>query len=152
MHIVASLEQSLFLELAITELEEKGIAKNKIVAVPLKKKVGDSKIFDTIHRADGISLFDGAMILGTVFAILGAIYGTVLKWGPVLWGIIGLFAGFAIGLLLDLLINKRRAAGRKTKPIPTEVVLIINCDREQAEMVERVLWDNQALGVGRINT
>lgn len=152
MHIVASFEQSLFLELAITELEQKGIAKNKILAVPLKNKTRDRLIFDTIHHADGISLFDGAMALGTVFAILGVIYGTVLKWGPILWGVIGLFAGFAIGFLLDLLISKKRGASNKTRTIPAEVVLITNCGVEQAETVEKVLWENSALGVGRIKT
>jgi len=42
-------------------------------------------VLDT--TADGISLFDGAAVLGAVFMELGVIYGFVLKWGPIAWGL-----------------------------------------------------------------
>lgn len=150
MFVIASFNHSYPLELAITDLEKRGIQRKNIGAVPLDVKKETPLLLDTLHRADGISLFDGAVILGTVFMILGAIYGFVLKWGPIIWGLIGLFAGAALGFALDFLLSRARhhrkaklAAGRAT-----EVVLIIQCQEHEYEMVEKVLWDNQAHGVG----
>ena len=82
MYIIASFEQSIFLELAISALEQRGIQKNQILAVPLDKRTEPRKLLDTIHRADGYSLFDVAAVLGTCGMLLGAIYGMVLNWGP----------------------------------------------------------------------
>jgi len=33
----------------------------------------------------------------------------------------------------------------------TEVILTIYCDNSQYEMVEKVLWDNMAFGVGKLD-
>lgn len=151
MYVISSFEHSLFLELAITALEQKGIAKEKILAVPLEQKVEKRKFFDTIHRSDGISLFDGAAALGTAFMALGVIYGFVWKWGPIIWGLIGLLCGVFLGFLLDFFTGKERRNKKKVKNIATEVILIINCSENQGEMVEKVLWDHFALGVGKID-
>lgn len=97
MHIVSTFEYSQYLELAITELEKKGIAKDKILAVPLDKNIAERKILDKIQRSDGMNLFDRAAVLGTVFMVLGSIYGFILKWGPVIWALIGLAFGAMLG-------------------------------------------------------
>ena len=73
-------ENSIFIELAITALEQNGISNEKILAAPLDKRAEQRKLFDTIHRADGLSLFDASAMLGTCLMLLGAIYGYVLKW------------------------------------------------------------------------
>lgn len=54
--IAATFDHCQFVELAITELEEKGITKEKILAIPLAHKEQDFAILDTIHRADGVSI------------------------------------------------------------------------------------------------
>ena len=87
MHIISSFEHSAFLELAINHLQEKGIEKENIVAVPLHNMKDQLKLFDTIHRSDGESLLDLAAVLGTVFSVLGASFGFVLTWGPIIWGL-----------------------------------------------------------------
>jgi hypothetical protein len=84
MYVIATFESSIFLELAIAALEQKGITTDNLLAVPLDKRTEPRKLFDTIHRADGSSMLDAATILGTVFMLLGAIYGYVLKWGPLI--------------------------------------------------------------------
>ena len=61
--------------MAINQLEEKGILKGDIVAIPLENTVQQTKLFDTIHHSDGLSLLDLAAVLGTVFSVLGASYG-----------------------------------------------------------------------------
>jgi len=149
-YVISSFEHSVFLELAITELEAKGMAKENILAVPLKKKNEQAKIFDTIHYSDGISLFDGAVILGTLFMILGSIYGFIWKWGPIIWGVIGLFSGLVLGFIIDFLIRKGRRGMRKPGTNATEVVLIVNCHESQADLVEQLLWDHFALGVSKL--
>lgn len=151
MYVFSSFEHSVFLELAITALTQKGIAKNRILAVPLEKRYVGRKLFDTIHRSDGMSLLDGAAVLGTVFMILGVIYGFVWKWGPILWGLIGLGFGGSLGFMLDLLICKKGGRKNKSGDKATEVVLIVNCTENQVEMVETLLWDHLPLGVARLN-
>ena len=71
MHVVASFEHSIFLELAITDLEQKGIERNLICAVPLNKMAKERSLFDSLHQADGQSMFDLPSILATIFMTLG---------------------------------------------------------------------------------
>lgn len=150
MYVFSSFEHSVFIELAITALKQNGITKDRILAVPLEQRCGGRKLLDTIHQSDGISLLDGAAVLGTVFMVLGVIYGFTWKWGPILWGLIGLTFGGSLGFLLDLLISNKRGGKNKAGAKATEVVLIINCAGNQVEMVENILWEQLALGVARL--
>jgi hypothetical protein len=148
MYVIATFEQSINLELALTALEHKGIRKEHILAVPLDKRTEPIKVFDTLHRADGFSTLDTAAVLGTCLMLLGAIYGFELAWGPIIWGLIGALSGVAMGIAFKLFKIKK-----KKTPIHTslsEVVLMVRCEINQWEMVERILWDNTALGVSRI--
>jgi hypothetical protein len=148
-YVIATFEHSLFLELAITSLEQNGISNHQILAIPLDRRQEERRLFDTIHRADGFSLLDVAAVLGTCGMLLGCIYGFEFKWGPILWGIIGLVVGAGIGLVGKLLYVKRQTR-RETKQRQADVVLIIYChNNEQTNMIEHVLWDNTALGVAK---
>lgn len=71
MHIIATFEYSISLELALSELENIGISKKKISAFPLDKRTEEGKLFDSMHQSDGISLFDLAAVLGSIFMLLG---------------------------------------------------------------------------------
>jgi hypothetical protein len=114
----------------------------------MDKRTEPRKLFDTIHRSDGFSMFDAAAILGTCFMLLGSIYGYILKWGPIIWGIIGAIFGILLGFGLKLLLVKKRNFG--TKNITSEVVLIIRCEEHQWETIEKILWENTALGISHI--
>jgi len=149
LYVIATFENSLFIELAVTAIEQIGVPKEKILAAPLDKRSEPRQLFDTIHRADGLSLFDGAAMLGTCFMLLGAIYGYVLKWGPIIWGIIGAVSGLLLGILIKLLLVKNKQ--RASKSITAEIVLMIRCEEHQWETIEKILWENTALGVTRIN-
>ena len=156
MIIAATFEYSFYLELAVSDLEKRGIPRENIGAITLDKQVADRKIFDSIHRSDGISLFDGAAAMGTIFALLGAIYGFVLEWGPILWTIIGAISGGIVGFIVDYSIGKIRSLRNKklsrkrntAGDNAADVILLINCEPDKNEMVEKVLWDNLAMGVG----
>ncbi|MEN6351295.1 MAG: hypothetical protein ABFD08_18120 [Syntrophomonas sp.] len=90
MYLAASFHYCLHTEIAIAKVEQLGIKKEQILAVPLEVKGETRNIFDTIHHADGISMFDGGAILGSACMVLGVIYGFILEWGPIIWGLIGL--------------------------------------------------------------
>lgn len=148
MMVIATFENSLFIELAISALEQKGIPKEKIFAAPLDKRTEPRQLFDTIHRADGFSLFDAGAILGTCLMLLGSIYGYVLKWGPIIWGLIGAISGLIIGISIKVWIVKKGKIG--IKKISSEIVLMIRCEEHQWETVQNILWENLALGVTRV--
>jgi hypothetical protein len=75
MFVAGSFQYNFHLELAISELEKKGIERESIAAIIMDSRVEERKIMDTIHRADGISSFDAAALLGTFCMLAGAIYG-----------------------------------------------------------------------------
>ncbi|MCT8139930.1 hypothetical protein H1D32_20850 [Anaerobacillus sp. CMMVII] len=151
MQIFSTFEHSTYLELAITSLEKVGIKKQQILAVPLTNRVEERRLFDTLHRADGVSLFDKGAAIGTAFSVIGASVGFVLEWGPIYWGLIGAAGGFVIGFLIDYfifkVIHKRK---RELKGKKSEVVVVIDCSDELVEKVEKVLWDHLALGVAKV--
>ncbi|MEW9701107.1 hypothetical protein [Paenibacillus sp. SI8] len=146
MHVVSSFEHSIYLELAITALEEAGIPKARIYAVPLRRRSQQVKMFDTIHRSDGVSLFDAGVVLGTALTVVGSSYGFILKEGPIFWGVIGAIVGFIIGALADVLHKKK-----KSKPgaasSNTEVVVLVSCSQEDVKQVESIFWSHHAFGV-----
>lgn len=151
LQIISTFEHSTYLELAITAIEQLGVQKSDILAVPLVNRAQERRLFDSLHRADGISLFDKGAAIGTAFAVIGASIGFQLEWGPIYWGLIGGAVGFVIGFLIDYFINKvihRRQRVLKGKH--SEVVLVINCSNELAEKVEQLLWEHLALGVAKL--
>lgn len=152
MHIVATFEYSTEVELAISGLEQKGIKNQQMQAIVLNQRAQEKKIFDTINHADGLGTIDAALGWGTVFMLLGTIYGYIWPGGPIIWGLVGLIAGVVLGFGIDFHWGKaRRKNGRRTSPIP-EVCLIINCDETQKQTVEDLLWDHFPLSVGRVES
>lgn len=149
MFIVSTFEQSIYLELVITAIEQKGISNNKIMAVPLEKRKHARAMYDSLHRADGVSMIDLAAILGTCFMLLGTVYGFILAWGPIIWGIIGAVSGILVGYTAKWIWLKRKHY--QTKPVSAETVLIIHCDEKEGDMLEQLLWEHLALGVSRID-
>ena len=151
MQLFSTFESNLYLEMAISTLEKKGITKEKIFAVPLDNMEGKRKVFDTLHRSDGISFIDIGMALATAFSVIGASIGFKLSWGPIYWGLIGAALGFIIGfairLFTELVFKKMSKARRGQK---SEVILIVECKDTQAELVENILWSHFALGVAKV--
>lgn len=148
MYIIATFEQSIFLELALSALTQRGLTNEHILAVPLDKRTEPRKLFDTIHSADGFSMIDAAAILGTCLMLLGAVYGYELAWGPIWWGLIGALTGITIGFIFKMLILRKTKNGAKS--ITSEVVLLIRCEERDREAIEALLWSNTALGVSTI--
>ena len=151
MQLFSTFENHIYLEMAISILEKKGISKENIFAVPLDNRLEESKLFDTLHRSDGTSLIDIGMALATAFSVIGASIGFKLEWGPIYWGLIGAIIGFVIGFVIRLFIEKvLKKRERVLKGKHSEVLLIIDCDEAHAEFVENVLFSHFALGVAKI--
>lgn len=149
MHIISTFEHSKYLELAITAIQMKGIPKEDILAVPLDKRGEHAKLFDTLHSSDGVSLMDLSTLFGAIFLLFGTIYGFLLKWGPILWGLIGLLIGFSLGFFIKFLFIKKYTVNRQNKTL-SEVVLIISCSAQQVDLIHDILWSNHALGVRKL--
>jgi hypothetical protein len=151
LQIFSTFEHSSYLELAITSLEKVGVKKESILAVPLINRVEERRLFDTLHRADGISLFDKGAAIATAFSVVGASVGFVLEWGPIYWGLIGAATGFILGFIIDYIIFKVvHKRNRVVKGKKSEVVLVVECQKELVEKVEEVLWEHLALGVAKL--
>lgn len=147
MHVVASFEHSLHLELAVTDLEQKGIEPKRICAIPLKTMKKERQLFDNIHRSDGESMFDVPAILGTIFMLFGVLWGFMWKWGPIIWGLIGLFLGFAIGFVWKYLLYIRNGKNIINGKV-TEVVVVVECKPDEVRVIEAVLYKHLALAIG----
>ncbi len=150
MYLVSTFEHSIYLELAITAIQTKGIKKENIMAIPMDKRSEEVKLFDSLHGSDGLSLFDLPAIIAVIFGILGGTYGFVLKWGPLLCGLIGIVIGFSLGLAIKLLLVKKYN-DKQPNNKATEVVLIIECNENQLEITKDILWSHNALGVRKLD-
>jgi len=64
--------------------------------------------------------------------------------------LIGFLTGFIIGIIIKLAGRRKEITNIKSKK-ETEVVLVIECREEQAEMVKDILWDHFALGVSKLS-
>ncbi|WP_138494421.1 hypothetical protein [Paenibacillus pinistramenti] len=142
--IIATFEHSPFVEIAIHEFERLGVPPEQIVALPLENLESQVQVIDSIQRVDGRSVLDGAMMSATVFAVLGAIYGFVLYWGPIIWGLLGLTGGFFLGLAIELAVNKKKL--KKYTGKKSEVVIEVTCDTSLQKQLINVLRTRKALG------
>jgi uncharacterized membrane-anchored protein len=138
------------LELAITSLQMLGVPEENILAVAMDKKGEKRRYFDTIHSADGLSLLDLSVILAAFFGIFGGVYGFILEWGPLLWGLIGILVGGLLGFLIKMYTTKKYG-DRQSDKRGSEVVLIIECNNSQLQMIKEILWDHKALGVRKLD-
>lgn len=151
MYIFATYHYTLDLEVAIARLEEQGVGKDKIMAVPLKRQRAAVGILDAIHDSDGMSLLGGALAFGTATMVLATIYGFIWYWGPIVWGLAGLFCGTGMWLVGSIIcIQKKR--GKTTvlvnKADCGDVVLIIRCEQSQVQPIKSILSDNMAVAIG----
>ncbi|HEY0826647.1 MAG TPA: hypothetical protein VGE40_00980, partial [Bacilli bacterium] len=85
----------------------------------------------------------------TGFTVIFSSYGFMLEWGPIIWGLIGAALGFAFGLIIDFIKTKGKPF-KKGKRQLTEVFVLVQCNEEQVQTVEKVLWEHKALGVGKL--
>lgn len=152
MVVVSSFEYSFHTELFVSELLERGIGQENILAIPLEVQQQPRQLLDTMHHSDGASMLDGGALLGTACMTLGVIYGFVLEWGPIIWGLIALIGGFILGCLLDFAFGGDKRSKSRQRKVMGKLIILINCrDDDQVEMVKKSLCSHRALGIAVIN-
>jgi hypothetical protein len=143
MYVVASFKLNKNLERAFIELEHYGIENEHILALPLESRVDDPNQYDSYKK----NKLESAPIFGTILMLFGSIYGFVLEWGPIIWGLIG----FAVGILLGLSLDAFRIRQKKKRMVKdatlTEIILLIHCKQEQSKKVKDILWKWFPVGV-----
>ncbi|WP_147534265.1 hypothetical protein [Bacillus marasmi] len=144
MNVVASFRITEQFEHAIAELEMIGIESDAILALPLETKI-ERELLPEKQRM----LFESAPIVGMILMLLGTIYGYVLKWGPIIWAIIGLVIGMGIGFFIDYLrVKQKERKGSIRDRATTEVFLLIYCENKaQANIVKEKLWQHSPNGI-----
>jgi hypothetical protein len=150
MYIFSLFELSGQIEEAVTSLESKGIKKEFILAVPLNSRNESKSFFDTVHFSDSTNTMTLPLIMAMMTTLLFSIYGFQLKWGPILWALIGAFIGLAAGMLISLtrsLIYKQKQKNANR----SNVILIVQCEKNMSEHVQQILWTNAAFGVSELN-
>ncbi|PZD96535.1 hypothetical protein DNH61_06945 [Paenibacillus sambharensis] len=143
--ILATFDHSPFVEIVIHEIELLGVPPCNVVALPVENLDSKTHILDSIHRVDGRSILDGAMVSATLLAVLGAIYGFVMYWGPIIWGLIGLGGGFILGLGIELAL-KHRSKVKLISKRKAEVIMQITCPSPLYDQLIAILKSRNAAG------
>ncbi|PWV95902.1 hypothetical protein DFQ01_12477 [Paenibacillus cellulosilyticus] len=151
MHIIAAFEPSDDLEMAILALERDGIQKHQIAAVPMESTAAKPSLQHSIYRGSGNGAFDAAAVIGTICSVLGASFGFDLKWGPVLWGLIGLGIGALIGYMLNKLFANRYNEATPSSSVKASVILIVRCQESESRKVSGILRQFSAISIGTLN-
>lgn len=148
MRVISTFEHSDYLEKAITSIEYHGISSESIFAVPLQKNHQTSVVsLDSLNKSDGQSTVDVPLLAAGFFCSLGTIYGFALPLGPVVWGLSGFFGGLLIGIVIKIILIRHSSLKVERLSSRTEVVLMIDCTAQEADLVKKILSENQAIGI-----
>lgn len=106
---------------------------------------------DTLDRADGRSVMDGAAAGATLGGLAGVIAGAALLPGPIAIGVAGMLGGGLVGFLLDILIPEPQRQ-EMTKAAKKGITLLqVDCrNGAEADSAVLILRENQAHEIGRI--
>ena len=149
MYVFSIFEQSAKIEEAITALQTKGISKDAILAIPMNSRNESKALFDTSHYSDNSNNLALPFIFAAMGTMLCSALGFQFSWGPIIWALIGAGSGFAIGFIISMthaLIKKRH----QNKATKENVIVMVNCDNNQSEFIQDILWSNTAIGVNTL--
>ncbi|MBD2870304.1 hypothetical protein [Paenibacillus arenilitoris] len=160
MLIVGTFNHCTELELALSLLERNGIDKSRIMVVPMDLNRDSKSAYSPRIATDAERAFEVGMAFATAMSVIGVSIGFGLKLGPLLWGVIFAFGGFLVSF--GLTIGIKRAIRRKRSRLSgktaatyvkktnrPELTVLIECEEERAEHVSRILWEHEAISVGR---
>lgn len=142
MLIFGIFEQSIELEQALAELDVMPSLQGNILVVFMDHPPKNAPFNEHSPHP-----FEVGISFGTAGAVIGASSGFALTIGPILWGLIGFFFGFCLGLCTHFLYKKFKIHSRQTKK-GHDVTVVIQCQGDLAPYVSDVFWKYQARSVG----
>jgi hypothetical protein len=150
MFIISNFQYDLQTELLIKKIKAIGVPNYNIRVIPLSQREKSVYFLDTLTHNDGHSLIDLSFIFGTIFMLLGSIYGFI--WlSPIFLGLIGLIFGLALGAIIKYcylrykMSYKIKSYAKRHLP---ELLVIIKCTETQLQLTEELLWKYNALSIG----
>jgi hypothetical protein len=143
--IIGSFQQSIELEQALAVLEKNGVESSQMMVIPM-----DSEPDTQLGSAPPAStMIEVGMAFATACGVIGTSIGFRLYLGPILWGLFSVVAGFFLGVGLHRLITGRSPATERKK-LP-EMTVIIQCTKENSNLVHNVMWQYKAVRVGSVH-
>lgn len=155
MLIVSTFEHCTELELALALLERNGIDKSRILVVPMDVNQDTLSSFTPRTATDAERAFETGVASGTAFSVIGVCVGFSLYLGPLLWGILFAVGGFLLGFGITLSVRKKMRAKsgnqytKKKSKKANQMTVLIQCEAERAGKVSQILWEHEALSVGK---
>lgn len=139
-------------ELSVNGFSEKDVALIIFSPVPAEAKGGllgwlarGGLLGDTIDQSDGVSAMDGIATGAVIGCLLGMVWGSHWRWGPIAWATLGLMIGGIVGLILDWLIPEKRRGeadlGRGRGLMLVQVTALV---ADRASAARRLLEANNA--------
>jgi hypothetical protein len=144
MLLISIFNQTIDLELALAELEECSIPKECILVAFMNSHPKNITLQTFSSKA-----FEIGICIAKGCAVLGASFGFILKWGPIIWGLIAALIGFTIGFGFYFLFKWHSFYLKKTNK-KGDVTVIIQCHVEQQSAIQEILWKYQALSIGYV--
>jgi hypothetical protein len=145
MQVFALFPSSYSLEHATTVLQKEGIDSEDIFVVSVKE-LDNMELPVDKRYPKGLDAIDKGFAFATAVSVITAGIGFRLTLGPIIWGIIGAFSGFLIGLLISFIQIKKNGQSLFKSTLPP-IILIVNCEEQHVIKIERILHENGALGV-----
>ena len=105
---------------------------------------------DTQYRADNASLMDGTAAGATIAALLGIVYGSVWRMGPITGGTLGVLVGGLVGWLVDQWIREKRSRNSLAQRLAQYGCLVLVTCKDEHRIVEaeKALRQAQAVLTG----
>ncbi len=147
MLIVGTFEHSLELEQVLALLEQRGISRKHILAIPMDTEPKPPIKFIARLRDLHSKAIEVGMACATGSSVIGISLGFILTWGPIIWGLLAALIGFSIGFGIYVLIN-RGTYRHLPKKLP-EVTVIVQCPEDQSMLVMEIMWQHRVLTVGQ---
>jgi hypothetical protein len=100
---------------------------------------------DTIDRSDGISRMDGIGVGAMIGCLLGVVFGSQWRFGPVATGTAGLLLGGLIGLMVDRLIPEQGYERRESGVVDGLMLVKVSIpSSKQPHSIKQLLERNGA--------
>lgn len=145
MIIIGSFRHSIELEQALYKLERLGIPRQQLLVVCMDSEPKDLGVDKKKAEETYSKGFEIGIACATALSVIGTIVGFAMPWGPIIAGLCAGIIGFLIGFGIVVILHRQI---RPPSHRSAEVTVIVQCNAEQSEQVQQLLWSNQSLAVG----